>query len=988
MLTALAARTQQFNFIQLSVEDGLPQTQVFDICADNQGYLWFGTAGGAAKYDGKTFTRTEELYENSQSFVFSIKRHHGFVWLASKNSITRIRQKNAMQFDLTFLTGDYSISDITFSKGSIWVAVQYVGIYEIPLSNDEIQLEKATLHEPVKNLKSRVVFADANDRIWVGGKGFLGYYENEIWKPYLAINNDNISDIDEDIYGTLWISTYQNGVFAVKDSTITNYSTADGLASNLIRTLFIDKDNKVWVTSKNGVSYISDTRIKTFNQKNGLDNDNIKVVGQDIEGNIWLGTDGSGAYRFTGESMVYFSKEDGLSSNYIMSITDGIDNKNDSIDVWLSTYGGGITHLTDTKTEVFTTENSIIPNNTVWSTHKDRNNNIWFGSSYGLIKRSHNKFEVFIDEDWLPSNKILAIHETPKGEIYFGSSRGLAKYKNGTFSAIRPRDTTITLMNIRTIEEINENLWLGTSYGIIVYHPKINTFTNWDFNTKIEGLNVYAIEETPFGVFIGTEKGLFKYKDDNLLKIELSNSFSANYINFITFEKEGYLWVGTNFGIFEIDLKEYEQNPKKAIQHFSPSNGLKSSETNLNAAFVDNNKRVWMGTGDGLLLFERNKKIVSKKIAVPEIEIEDVQLYLKPTNWKKYADTINPYTKLPRSLNLNFKKNYLSFFFKAISITNPDELRYKIKLEGFDEEWSPELKQTNFSYTNLPYGNYSFLVKASTDGMNWSQPASFDFTINIPYYLTWWFITLFILAALLILFFFIKYLQNVEKRKRATQQILYKNRLLALEQQTLNSSMNRHFIFNALNSIQYYINSSDRKSANKYLTSFAKLIRKNLDSSSSGNSLVSLSEEVERLELYISLEHMRFQNKFGYEIKIEPNIDTENIQVPPMFLQPFVENSIWHGILPMEKPGKISVRVYTNSKGQLQIDIEDNGIGIEESKKNKGTHSHQSKGMLITSGRIDVLRKVTNQHFVINGPFELIEEGKTIGTKVEIIREK
>lgn len=984
----MSVRAQQFNFIQLSVEDGLPQTQVFDICADNQGYLWFGTAGGAAKYDGKTFTRTEELYENSESFVFSIKRHHGYVWLASKSSITRIRQKSAKQFDLTDLTGDYSIADITFSNGHIWVAVQYIGIYEIPLNNDELILDQAVLHEPEKELKARVVFADSKDRIWVGGKGYLGYYENGKWTPFKEINNDNISDIDEDIFGTLWISTYQDGVFAIKDSTITNYTVSDGLASDLIRTLFIDKDNKVWVTSKNGVSYISGNKIKTFNQKNGLDNDNIKVVGQDIEGNIWLGTDGSGAYRFTGESMVYFTKEDGLSSNYIMSITDGENNKNDSIDVWLSTYGGGITHLKDNSTEVFTTENSIIPNNTVWSTMKDHNNNIWFGSSYGLIKRTNNKFEVYVDKEWLPSNKILAIHETKDNVIYFGTSRGLTKYKNGTFSVIHPQDTAITLMNIRTIAETGNQLLLGTSEGVILFDKATDKFFNWEYNPEIEGLNVYAIQPTDYGIFIGTEKGLFRLYDSEFKKVQLSNSFSSNYINFITYEKEGFLWVGTNFGIFEIDLKEFSLNNQNALHHFSPSNGLKSSETNLNAAFVDKNKRVWMGTGNGLLLFERTKKIVSKKIAVPEIEIEDVQLYLKPTNWKNYSDSINPFTKLPKDLMLNYKKNYLSFFFKAISITNPDELRYKIKLEGFDEEWSPELHQTNFSYTNLPYGKFSFLVKASSDGINWSPPANFDFIIKIPYYLTWWFIAFCALAGALILFLFIKYLQAAEKRKQATQQIIYKNRLLALEQQTLNSSMNRHFIFNALNSIQYYINSSDRKSANKYLTSFAKLIRKNLDSSSSGNSLVSLAEELERLELYISLEHMRFQNKFGYEINIEPNIDTEEILVPPMFLQPFVENSIWHGILPMDKPGKISIRIFTNSKGELQIDIEDNGIGIEESKKNKSDHSHQSKGMLITSGRIDVLRKVTNQHFVIKGPFEKIENGKIVGTKVEIIREK
>ena len=148
---------------------------------------------------------------------------------------------------------------------------------------------------------------------------------------------------------------------------------------------------------------------------------------------------------------------------------------------------------------------------------------------------------------------------------------------------------------------------------------------------------------------------------------------------------------------------------------------------------------------------------------------------------------------------------------------------------------------------------------------------------------------------------------------------MYKSNLLDLEQQTLNASMNRHFIFNALNSIQYFINTQDKISANKYLTSFAKLIRKNLDSSSSGNNLIPLSDELERLELYLSLEHMRFQSKFDYNIFIQPKVTSESILVPAMFMQPFVENSIWHGVLPMEKKGEINISIEVTLEKEIRI---------------------------------------------------------------------
>jgi LytS/YehU family sensor histidine kinase len=158
--------------------------------------------------------------------------------------------------------------------------------------------------------------------------------------------------------------------------------------------------------------------------------------------------------------------------------------------------------------------------------------------------------------------------------------------------------------------------------------------------------------------------------------------------------------------------------------------------------------------------------------------------------------------------------------------------------------------------------------------------------------------------------------------------------MLQLEQQALNAHMNRHFVFNALNSIQYYINRQDRLAANRYLTSFARLIRKNLDASQSDTT--TLAEELERLEIYLLLEHMRFKDRFSYRVDIDPAVSTAGIQIPAMMLQPYVENSIWHGILPMGRSGTVrpstSVPAATTA---IQVVIEDDGIGIEHSRLKK-----------------------------------------------------
>lgn len=198
--------------------------------------------------------------------------------------------------------------------------------------------------------------------------------------------------------------------------------------------------------------------------------------------------------------------------------------------------------------------------------------------------------------------------------------------------------------------------------------------------------------------------------------------------------------------------------------------------------------------------------------------------------------------------------------------------------------------------------------------------------------------------------------------------------------------MNRHFIFNALNSIQYYMNKEDKFSAHKYLSRFAKLIRMNLDSSMS--NLVPVSEEIDRLDLYLQIELMRFEGKFQYSISIAEDIDTESIEIPPMLLQPYVENCILHGILPADKPGQIDIRIEHGPDQSIIFSIQDNGIGIEESKARKllKKSPHVSRGTSITAQRIQLLGAMNNINITINGPFELKDvKNAVLGTRVELV---
>ncbi len=985
----LLLSAQEYSFVQYSVEDGLPQTQVYALSSDDQGYLWLGTAGGAAQFNGKEFkhfSTSNGLVDNN---VSDVKQYGGYTWIFTNKGVTRIAGQEVVAYDLTdALKGGYvSTAGFRSETNTLIVANKDEEVYEIKIDQSSELLVASSveieLNKSYENI--RKIYEDSGHDTWIVGDGLIGYLDvNNTWNDVIIEGSaHNISDIEQDKNGDYWLSVYDEGIYHWRKGILKHYSYGDGLVSSLIRNIFIDTEGRVWCASKSGVSVLREDGFSNFDTRNGLPSDNIETICEDREGNIWLASDGAGAFRFTSDEFVNYHASSGLNTEYVM--TGFQDSRGD---YWFGTYNNGVVHYDGENYNYFNVENDKILNNVVWSSLEDSKGRLWFGTSNGLALFEENEIVNFSKVDWLPSDKITAIYDfEEKQQVWFGTSKGLGVVGEDTAYAISSSDN-LSLKSIRSIEKgINNQVWLGTSNGIVVSDGTF--FEPWINNDQLEDKLVYCIKNYKDSLwFIGTSNGLYYTDGINVERMMLHTSFGANFINFLDIERDRYLWVGTNYGVFEVDLPAYFTSPSQGVMHHRKNSGLKSVETNLNAVFVDDKNRVWMGTGKGTVRFDRSKRRNEVVDLIPLVQIVEMQLDLKATDWSKFSNDIDTRTQLPQELSLSSRENYLTFYFEGVSLSHPDEVVYKIKLDGLDEDWTPPIEQSSFTYPNLSYGSYTFNVIASIDGKNWSDPVSISFEIRKPYYLTWWFIFLMLLMLSGLVYMIYHRRKVAREQKLRTEKLYYKSRLLALEQQTLNASMNRHFIFNALNSIQYYINTQDRISANKYLTSFAKLIRKNLDSSVNDTGTVSLHDELERLELYISLEHMRFQKKFDYAISVDKSLDQESIQIPPMILQPFVENSIWHGLLPQETGGKIWISIFPRGKNII-FEIEDNGIGIEESRKTKTDNAHHSKGMLITSGRIEILKKVTRQRMTIVGPYQINNvDGTPKGTRVELVLEQ
>jgi anti-sigma regulatory factor (Ser/Thr protein kinase) len=358
----------------------------------------------------------------------------------------------------------------------------------------------------------------------------------------------------------------------------------------------------------------------------------------------------------------------------------------------------------------------------------------------------------------------------------------------------------------------------------------------------------------------------------------------------------------------------------------------------------------------------------------PATALEDIQLNLRPTQWQGWTDSLYGYRQLPRQAVLPYYLNTLSISYKAPCFTGASGIEYSYQLEGIDSGWSMPSRNNSVSFVKLPPGSYHFRVKARKSDTDWGPPAGFIFHIRRPWWESIWLrlLTLALLVASVVVIFRLRVRQI---RRKAS----IREQLQELELKALRSQMNPHFIYNALNSIQALVVDNKPHEASIYIGKFGRLLRKVLDHSE--QNIITLEEELEALELYIQLEQLRLNVSLQYRIIVDPAIAVSEEWLPPLILQPFAENALWHGLSRKQGERKLEVRVDLKDEW-LTVRIVDNGIGrVQAAAKTAGGNT--SKGIDITSRRIKEYNSGPDSAFIdITDLYD--SEGLPAGTMVTL----
>jgi hypothetical protein len=630
---------------------------------------------------------------------------------------------------------------------------------------------------------------------------------------------------------------------------------------------------------------------------------------EDKAGNLWF-ADYCGVSKYDGKTFSHFTEKEGLSNVDIFSI---LEDKRGNI--WFGTFRGGVNKYDGKRFTHFTDKEGLI-NNFVISIQEDQNGDLWFGNSGGGINKYDGKrFTHFTEKEGLVDNAVKSMLQDNSGNLWIGSGAGgVSKYDGKGFTHFTEKEG-LSNNNVNSIyEDKRGNLWLGTSFGLSKLDKE--NLASFSRMTANEG-----------GLLAGNSKPLFKTYtyEDGFLGIEVSHGKTI-------FEaKDGTIWIGSS-------------NRLTAYHPGEETPDTTAPNIQITGVTVFNENIPWQnlispvgGSGTENYRGKDTSIVLGNGVRVHDFRFDGVS--------KWYG--------LPENLSLTYNNNYLTFHFVGITMQSPKKVSYQYKLEGLDQNWSALTNRSEATYGNLPHGKYTFKVKAMNGDGYWSKEFNYTFTIRPPWWRTWWAYTLF--AFLFAGFIYALFRYRLNKIRMKHEIVLQKHKLVELELQALRAQMNPHFIFNSLNSINLFILENNKLQASEYLSKFSRLVRLILNNSQ--EAFIPLEKELEALQLYLELESLRFDQGFNYNITVDDAVDSTMLKVPPLVIQPYVENAIWHGLMHKKDKGHLEIELY-QQEGILFCKITDDGVGRKKATqlKNKSESTPKSLGMRITADRIAILQ--------------------------------
>ena len=772
---ATAKTGVDYRFDGWATDDGLPQNSVLAVTQTRDGYLWFTTFDGLTRFDGVKFTvfdKTNTAAVVGNRFTSLLEDADGALWAGSEyGGLIRYQNDVFQKFQLSGDAADTTVRGIQQTTDGELIAATDSALFRRTGQNSfepfsaggetverkilwsksgaKWTIDASGLHENrdgrttdyavyVKSIPpENLLYEDSRGALWIGEAETFYRMKNGVMTRFeksgdrVQVNRADINLPEcvfyENTDGSIWAGGADGlTIFDPNDGQRRHYTTADGLPSNFIRSIYGDREGSVWLGTLNrGIIRASRKFISTYSAANGLKGENINPVFADRAGQIWLGS--SIVEKINGDVITHYDQTKLKNLGDPQSI--GEDDKGR---VWIGFYSG-IGYFEGDK---FTDLSDFLGRYTFNVIREDRDGALWFGTNAGLIKLQNGEKTIYSAQNGLPDGEIKDVYEDANGALWIAAYGGLSKFENGKFTTYTKRDGLPGNL-VRTITgEADGTLWIGT-YGSGLARLKDGVFTNYT---------------TANGLF---NNGVFRILDDGA----------------------GNFWMSSNRGIYRVAKQQLNDFADGKIASFTSvaygkEDGMLSTECNggrqpAGAKTADG--KLWFPTQQGVVVVDPQAILFNKQ--PPPVVIESVKIDNREID------------KPSEDISLQPGQTSLEIGYTGLSLIKSEQVRFRYRLENLDDNWTEAGTRRSAYYSYLPPGEYVFqVIAANSDGV-WNETGkSIVVRVVPPFYRTWWFYIGSILAMFAAVFAVYRLrLRQIETKHR--EQEMFSRRLIDSQEQ-------------------------------------------------------------------------------------------------------------------------------------------------------------------------------------------------------------
>ena len=752
---------QQYYFRDYSLEEGLPQSEIFHLVIGPKGGIWAGTnGGGLARFDGQGFEVYNKknigiLHDQVSRLLFDSK---GQLWMGTVSGISKFDGKTVQNFPWSKKAASefgYILYEDKKKKGRIWY---FAGInnYLHYIENGQIVDFKAQFPNILGKAPVQGFFQLPNGNFLITSNRNLYEYDGQTLKKSSLqdlpkFKNKIVQPFLYDKNGYLWLwlngaGTLARQLFRCKNGVVDEIQIPQRF-NKLVFGPFVKQDSRgnLWLPSFNGQGLLKydGKNFQHFDQKNGLNSNVITCTIEDEEGNIWISSRGVGLTKYSGDRFVLYDKKtSNLSSNMVRSIYQDGEGS-----YWFGTQSTGVIKLEQGKTTNYL-EKQATQIGRVHDFLKLNDKQFLMTTALrGLFKFDGQQFTPANQEYGIPANRGVGSSFRDGDTFWFGvNNLGVIKYSpQGIDTLTAQQDGLINNLITHITKDKAGNMWFGSlnsgSGGLTRYDGK--KATSWGKNSPLKTDLVMQIAcDRLGGVWVATYgEGLMHIVDGKFTQYTTDNGISANQVYSVIADDDGNIWLGVQDGVDKIILDK--QGKIITIKHYTKDDGFMGIENNGKAAYKDQQGNLWFGTINGVMKYNANARRLHHKNT--KINLTDVKLFLRSVNWdgdeyKTYRASSEAFSGVPQQLKLPYNLNNISFHFEGISYYLPEKVAFQWRLQGLDKDWSPKTQTNEITYTNIPPGKYTLQLKASNSWGQWSSETfTYDFEVMKPFWQTWWF---------------------------------------------------------------------------------------------------------------------------------------------------------------------------------------------------------------------------------------------------------